>query len=191
MDRREDIIEAAVVLFHEKGFANTSMQDIADAVGMLKGSLYHHITSKEELLYEIHERFMNVILRQAEVRQSLPKLSSRQQLESIIADLLAAVRDYRPYVEVFFRERYAVRGPRWEAIHRKREAYEAMVRNLIREGQRDGSFRADLDSTVVTLGLFGMCNWSFQWLDPNGRLSAAEIAQTFATLFLDGLSPRS
>ncbi|MBC8075747.1 MAG: TetR/AcrR family transcriptional regulator [Chloroflexales bacterium] len=187
MDRREEIIAAAVRLFEEKGYASTSMQDIADAVGLLKGSLYHHITGKEELLYEIHERFMAVILEKAAAREVAQGLSSRQRLEAIITDLLELIRDYRAYVEVFFRSRYNLQGPRWEAIHAKRERYEGIVRAIVLQGQQDGSFRADLDYKVVSFGLFGMCNWCYQWMQPDGKYNALEVARMFTTLLLDGL----
>ncbi|HEY0601391.1 MAG TPA: TetR/AcrR family transcriptional regulator [Herpetosiphonaceae bacterium] len=188
MDRREAIIDAAVRLFHERGYSNTSMQNIADAVGLLKGSLYYYITSKEDLLFEIHERFMNVLIEKTERREAAADLPPRERLEGVIVDLLQLIRDYRAYVEVFFRERYSMEGSRWDAIHETRKRYEAMVREIIRDGQHDGSFRADLDEQIVTFGLFGMCNWSYQWLNASGRLSAAEIARNFSTLFLDGLA---
>jgi TetR/AcrR family transcriptional regulator, cholesterol catabolism regulator len=190
MDRREEIIEAAVHLFHEQGYASTSMQDIANAVGLLKGSLYHHITGKEELLYEIHERFMAVILRQAAAREQQTGLCARQRLEGIVTDLLELIRDYRPYVEVFFRARYNLEGPRWKAIHEQREGYEAIVRAIVEDGQREGAFRPDLDPKIVTFGIFGMCNWSYQWLQPGGRYTATDIAEMFASMLLDGLTPR-
>lgn len=188
MDRREAIIDAAVRLFHERGYSNTSMQNIADAVGLLKGSLYYYITSKEDLLFEIHERFMNVLIEKTESRKAAADLPPRERLEGVIIDLLQLIRDYRAYVEVFFRERYSMEGSRWDAIHERRKRYEAVVREIIRDGQRDGSFRADLDEQIVSFGLFGMCNWSYQWLNPEGRLSAAEVARNFSTLFLDGLA---
>lgn len=188
MDRREAIIDAAVRLFHERGYSNTSMQNIADAVGLLKGSLYYYITSKEDLLFEIHERFMNVLIEKTESRKAAADLPPRERLEGVIIDLLQLIRDYRAYVEVFFRERYSMEGSRWDAIHERRKRYEAVVREIIRDGQRDGSFRADLDEQIVSFGLFGMCNWSYQWLNPDGRLSAAEVARNFSTLFLDGLA---
>lgn len=189
-DRREEIIAAAVQLFHEQGYASTSMQDIAVAVGLLKGSLYYYITGKEELLYEIHERFMAVILEKAAAREPATDLSPRQRLEAIIADLLELIRDYRAYVEVFFRSRYNLSGPRWEAIHQQRERYEGIVRAIIIDGQRDGSFRADLDPKIVTFGIFGMCNWSYQWFRPEGQHNASQVAAIFTTLVLDGLGGR-
>jgi AcrR family transcriptional regulator len=190
MDRREAIIDAAVTLFQEQGYANTSMQDIADAVGLLKGSLYYYIDSKEDLLYEIHQRFMSVLIKKAEAREVVPDLSACQRLAAVISDLLELVRDYRPYVVVFFRERYALTGPRWDAVHEKREAYEAFVRRIVQQGQQDGTFRGDLDEKIVTFGLFGMCNWAYRWLDPGGNLSIEQIAQIFSALLLDGLTPR-
>ena len=190
MDRREEIIDAAVQLFHRQGYTNTSMQDIANAVGLLKGSLYYHIASKEDLLFEIHERFMNVLIEKAEAREGVADLSAHQRLAGMIRDLLELVRDYRSYVVVFFRERHAMIGPRWDAIHKKREAYEAFVRRIIQQGQQDGTFRGDLDEKIVTFGLFGMCNWTYMWHNPAGILSIEQIAQIFTTLLLDGLTPR-
>jgi TetR/AcrR family transcriptional regulator, cholesterol catabolism regulator len=190
MDRREAIIDAAVQLFQRQGYANTSMQDIADAVGLLKGSLYYHIASKEDLLYEIHERFMNVLLKKAEAHAATADLSVRRRIAAVITDLLELMRDYRPYVVVFFRERHSVTGARWDAIHEKRKAYEAFVNSIIREGQQDGTFRDDLDEKIISFGLFGMCNWCYTWLQPEGRLSVEQIAPIFTTLLLDGLTPR-
>jgi AcrR family transcriptional regulator len=191
MDRREAIIDAAVTLFQQQGYANTSMQDIADAVGLLKGSLYYYINSKEDLLYEIHQRFMSVLIKRAEAREAVPDLSACQRLTAVIGDLLELVRDYRPYVVVFFRELHTLTGPRWDAFHEKREVYEAFVRRIIQQGQQDGTLRADLDEKIVTFGLFGMCNWAYRWLDPSGSLNIEQIAQIFSTLLLDGLKPRA
>jgi TetR/AcrR family transcriptional regulator, cholesterol catabolism regulator len=190
MDRREEIIDAAVQLFHQQGYANTSMQDIANAVGLLKGSLYYHIAGKEELLFEIHERFMNVLIQKAEAREDVVNLTAHQRLAGLIKDLLELVRDYRSYVVVFFRERHAMTRPRWDAIHEKREAYELFVRRIIQQGQQDGTFRSDLDPKIVTFGLFGMCNWTYMWYNPGGHLSIEQLAQTFTSLLLDGLTPR-
>jgi AcrR family transcriptional regulator len=188
MERREAIIDAAVKLFHQQGYANTSMRDIADAVGLLKGSLYYYIASKEDLLYEIHERFMNVLITKAEARELVPDLSARQRLAGVITDLLELIRDYRPYVVIFFRERSAITGPRWNDIHAKRKTYERFVRKIVQQGQQDGTFRRDLDERIVAFGLFGMCNWSSTWLQTDGPLSTEQIAQIFVALFLDGLT---
>jgi TetR/AcrR family transcriptional regulator, cholesterol catabolism regulator len=186
-NRREAIVEAAVELFRAKGYVGTSMQDIADAVGLLKSSLYHYFPGKEDLLYEIHERFMAFLLSKANARSGSEALSARQRLEAVISDLLALIRDYRAYVEVFFRERYSVQGSRWEKIHATRESYEDLVRDIVLDGQRDGSFRSDLDAKMVTFGLFGMCNWTYQWMQPAGRYNPDQIAHMFASLLLDGL----
>ncbi|NTV63484.1 MAG: TetR/AcrR family transcriptional regulator [Oscillochloris sp.] len=188
MDRREEIIDAAVQLFQQKGYANTSMQDIAGAVGLLKGSLYYYLSSKEDLLYEIHERFMQVLSAKAAAREQTPNLSARQRLAGVITDLLEMIRDYRPYVVVFFHEHASVTGPRWSDIHARRKGYEQLVREIVQQGQREGVFRRDLDERIVTFGLFGMCNWSATWLQSGGTLSTEQIAQTFVSLLLDGLT---
>jgi hypothetical protein len=102
--------------------------------------------------------------------------------------LLELIRDYRPYVVIFFRERFAITGPRWDDIHAKRKSYERFVRRIVQQGQQDGTFRSDLDERIVAFGLFGMCNWSSTWLQTDGALSTEQIAQMFVALFLDGLT---
>lgn len=164
------------------------MQNIADAVGLLKGSLYYYISSKEDLLYEIHQRFMKVLVAKTASREAHAALPARERLEGVITDLVYLIRDYRAYVEVFFRERYAMQGPRWETIHEIREQYEALVRSIVRQGQEEGAFRPGLDAQIVTFGLFGMCNWTYQWMNPDGRLGTAELAKIFCGLLLDGLA---
>lgn len=190
MDRRETIIKTAARIFQEKGYAETSMRDIADAVGILKGSLYHHIASKEDMLYEIIDRFVDRMIEKAEARRASETLSPRELLEAILVDILEVIRDERDFIEVYFHERRHLSEKRWKAIEKKRSVYEEMVREILRRGQRDGSLRAEFDERIVTLALFGMVNWSIHWLNPNGRLSVERIARIFTTLFFEGLSAR-
>lgn len=182
MATREAIIEAAARVFQTKGYHAASVQDIADAVGILKGSLYHHFESKEELLYlivkepraRLYKTVADIVADDAPAGQKLRR--------AILAHLEAFDQHY-PHLFVYLRERE-------EMTRRFRGApkeYERYWQQILREGVKSGEFRADLDVEVVSFGLLGMVNWLYKWYDPRGRLSVREIAAQFSTLALVGL----
>jgi len=184
--RREQILDEAVRLFSAKGYARASLREIADAVGIQKASLYHHFPSKELILVAIHERFMDVLFERAERRQAGTQAPDAL-LAGFIEDLLHLMPELRPYIEVFFRERYELGGDVWRAVARRRRAYEQLVVDAVRAGVADGTFRADLDPRLVTYGVFGVCNWSHQWFDPDGEMPAEGVAEQYKLMLIEGL----
>ncbi len=187
MASRADIIEAAAALFREQGYHNTSMADIAGRVGVLKGSLYYHIHSKEEILFEILDRFTDLLLEKTETRAAAPAADERERLQGIVADFLEIIRDYTNEIAIFFNERRHLAGEHWQKINDKRAHFGALLLNAIRSGQREGTLRDDLDPTIVMLAMFGMVNWAIYWLKPDGRLSVPEIAGILSAILFDGL----
>lgn len=186
-DRREQILDAAVELFRAQGYAETSLREIADAVEIRKASLYYHYASKQDLLAAIHERFMDALDEQAAATAAADPV---ERIEARIHSLLAMMRDLRPYVEVFFRERHALAGEDWERVRARRRAYEKQLEADLRAGVEQGLLRADLDPVIASHGILGLCNWTYQWFDPEGRCSAEQIADQFAAIVFDGLRRR-
>lgn len=184
--RKDEIVDLAARLFQTKGYHETSVQEIADEVALTKASLYYYIRSKEDLLFEIHERFINFVLERA--RESDQTTSARERLANVVRDVLQVIRDYRAHVTVFFRERYGLSPERAAIIAAKRREYEQFVEQIVVDGIRNGEFRSSLDPKVVTMAVFGMCNWTYQWYRPSGRLSAGEIVDQFTGLLFDGLA---
>lgn len=182
---REEILDHAVQLFSRGGYDSTSVREIAEATGIQKASLYHHYPSKEAILVAIHDRYMEMVLERAEGRQA--EESPAERIRGYIEDLMVLMRDYRPYVEVFLRERYALTGATWDRARERRDRYERYIREAVEEGMRRKIFRDDLDSDVIKYAILGACSWAYQWFEADGRLSAAEISEQFATLFLDSL----
>lgn len=187
MASRADIIEAAAALFREKGYHNTSMADIAARVGVLKGSLYYHIHSKEEILFEILDRFTDLLIEKTEKRVAGPAADERERLQGIVADFLEIIRDYTDEIAIFFNERRHLAGEHWRKINDKRARFGTLLLDAIRSGQREGTLRSDLDPTIVMLAMFGMVNWAIYWLKPDGRLSVPEIAGILSAILFDGL----
>jgi AcrR family transcriptional regulator len=184
---REDILRAAAQVFRQSGFHGTTVQQIADVVGLQKGSLYHHISSKEELLYEV-------------VMAGLTQLGER--LEAVVNSCLPPAEKLRQLVEthiryaaenldiatvVLFEHRAMLGLPAWRDEYvLRRDFFESQFRTAIQEGVDRGDL-CDVDVPIVTQALLGAHNWLVMWYRPEGRLSPQEIATVIADTFLRGL----
>jgi AcrR family transcriptional regulator len=189
-ERAEEVYSAALRLFHEKGYHATSMQDIAAAVGLYKGSLYHYIGSKEDLLVQVFERAMASLLADVERIVADASLPPRKQLQLVVQAHVSAVADNRDALTVYLYEFRALAGEALDKVRAQRERYRELVATIVSRGVQSGEF-ATPDVGIATLGLLGMCNWVAQWFQPGGRLAAREIGGLFADLMLEGLTSSS
>lgn len=187
MANRDEIIAAAAKVFQTKGYHAATVQDIADAVGILKGSLYHHFKSKEELLYLIvKEPIARIYATMAEIVSSdLP--AAEKLRRAILAHLEAFDRHY-PHLFVYLHEREEMKRRFREQFKLSPKQYEQSWQQILREGVKSGEFRPDLDVQVVSYGVLGMLNWLYKWYEPGGRLGMREVADQFSTLALAGLA---
>jgi AcrR family transcriptional regulator len=185
--RREEIFEAAARMFNQKGYAATSIQDVADAVGILKGSLYYYIDSKEDLLFQIIEDVHQVSINRLEQLRSLEG-SALVRLRAVIEGHV--LNNARNVVKtgVFFSDFRSLSEERRARIVAERDLYDAFVRELIRQGQEEGVIYADVDPKLTAMAVLGMMNWLYQWYRPDGERSPEEIAREMANLVLAGIS---
>ncbi len=183
----DEIIAAAAKVFRTKGYHAATVQDIADEVGILKGSLYHHFESKEGLLYLIvKEPIARMYQTMGEiVATDLP--APEKLRRAILAHVEAFDRHY-PHLFVYLREREEMKRRFREFIKLSPKQYERFWQQILREGIKSGEFRADLDVQVVSYGVLGMLNWLYQWYRPQGRLSIREVAEQFTAMALSGLA---
>ena len=183
--KESEIQEAAVRLFEKRGYHATSMQEIADAVGLQKGSLYYYITSKEELLLKIVRQAItehNVRLEEI-VHRPVP--AGERLAQAIRAHLEATAQDVA-IMTIFLRESHALTAEQRAALDAASTRYRVLFTGLIREGIASGEFRA-ADPEVTGLALIGACNWFHAWYNPMGRLSLDKITTEFVSLALQGL----
>lgn len=180
-----EIFDAAASLFKRKGFHATSMQEIADAVGMRKGSLYYHISSKEELLFRISFEAIHAITEQLEEIVAAP-LSPSEKLRVAIENHVETLCDKLDLISVFLRESSTLTAEQQAQILAYRRRYEDLFKGILREGIEAGEFRT-VDISTVTNALLGMLNWMHQWYRPDGRLKPKAIAEIFADLALHGI----
>jgi AcrR family transcriptional regulator len=185
---RADIIEAATRIFSERGYHAASMSDIADAVGIRKASLYHHVRKKEDLLFAIHEALVDELIDET-LAVSSSSASPAEKVRELLHLTMRFIARNRDGVAVFLSERHAVTGERWQALVVKRDLYERMVSQIVTEGRGSGEF-ADLPPELVAKALLGMANWAYTWFRQDGPLSADEVGEVFAAIALRGLEAR-
>jgi AcrR family transcriptional regulator len=182
---REGILEAAARIFSEKGFHATSMQDIADAVHLQKASLYHHFSSKQEILVDILDHALDLINTRLELVLS-QSLSPDEKLRQAMVSYFQTIAENRNLSAVLLLELRSL-DPELKARQAsRREKFERLWRDLIIEGKQQGIF-ADVDPSLTGRAILGVMNWTVTWYRINGPRSATEIADLFADLLLHGL----
>jgi AcrR family transcriptional regulator len=185
--RRQEILEAAAGVFHEKGYKATSIQDIADAVGILKGSLYYYITSKEDLLFEILQDVHQQGLQNLERVDKVPG-SPLQKIRAFVTVHVTHNAENLVKMAVFFHDFRSLSPERREIIVAERDLYDQHLRALISEGQKDGSVCPDLDPKLTSIEILGMMNWIYHWYRPGGTLSVSALADSMADFVVAGLA---
>lgn len=187
---RELILDAATTLFGEKGYAGTTMRDIAGAVGILPGSLYAHIESKEALLLEVAEtgfdRFLSLASEMAD-SDDPPDV----RLRRAIVDHVSYVASSRERTLVVLHQWRYLTGQNYERIIEKRRRYERSFARLVKEGVDAGLFNHDLDQRVVVFTILGALNWVPEWFSPRGRSSSQEVGSRLADSLLFGILAKS
>lgn len=180
-DRRREVIDAAIDVFWRKGFSAASIQDVADKVGVLKGSLYHYIDSKEDLLFKIfdesHDQASAIVVEVAAL-DAPPLVRLQVYVERYLEWYLLNVER----VSVYFREWRHLTTPRLDIVRKQRDTFEAFVRDLLREAQTDGDVDAELDVTSAAFFVLGALNGAPDWYRRDGAVSAKAIAAEYGRL---------
>jgi TetR/AcrR family transcriptional regulator, cholesterol catabolism regulator len=183
---REAIMDAAMHLFGKQGYTGTSMRDIAGAVGVLPGSLYAHIASKEALLIEIVADGINRFL--AAVRPyAASDATPAEKLRAMVIAHVAVVADNPERSLVVFHQWRFLGESNIQAAVGKRREYEQAFIGVIDDGKRTGAFRADLNRRIAVLTILGALNWTPEWLSPDGKLSPEEVGGLIADTLLMGV----
>jgi AcrR family transcriptional regulator len=185
--KEQEIIAVAARLFKEKGYRATTLEDIAAAVGMLKGSLYYYIRSKEELLYlvvrdpirQAHNKLEKIVTSDAPVTTKIAQA---------IANHMTLFHQHYPHIAVYLHDYHHVMKQLQKNVIETPKHYQRLWATILQQGVDAGELRRDLDVQVVGYAILGMCNWAYRWYNPHGTLSAEEIAQVFTKLVLNGLT---
>jgi TetR/AcrR family transcriptional regulator, cholesterol catabolism regulator len=181
--RRRELTREAAKLFAQKGYHGTSIGDIAEALGVQKGSLYAHIASKEDLLYETMREGADAFHAALDaIPEDLPAV---EKIRLALRGHLRVVAEQLDVATVFVQEWRYLEGERRDEIVAERRRYEERIRELFREGRELSELRADLDESAAALLLLSAANWAYTWLRP-GR-DTDELADRFFALLVDGM----
>ena len=186
--RADQLLETATLLFKEKGYHNTSMQDLADALGMQKGSLYYYIDSKEELLRELLEQATSILGAHIDEIYAAD-LSASEKLRRALENHGQAIMDHLNLVTVYLQEYRSLPPERLEEVLVAREHYEERLMQILQDGITSGEFNP-VDVKMTVFGFLGMLNWTHQWFSPEGELTSEEIAAILADLALQAVSKK-
>jgi TetR/AcrR family transcriptional regulator, cholesterol catabolism regulator len=193
LERRRKLIKAAAAVFQKKGLAATSVNDIAQAIGVDRASLYYYVGSKEELFAEV---VLEVVTANVEMAEEIRDGEGKpvEKLERLVVKVLESYAKHYPHIYVYLREDLDQLTPSGANgsvdVLELRRRFDRAMTAIIEEGIADGSFRSDLSPRVVTYGLTGMINWTHRWFDPDGPISGRELGKEFAMLALEGLVQR-
>ncbi len=184
-DHINNILDAATALFCEKGYANVTVQEIADRAGLNKATLYYHMESKEELLFSIFDTICSLLIRKFKEVMKRP-ISPAQKLQEIIHAYLTSLSEHPQAFRVFVSEGRELRGEHQKHIHKECNLIIRMVEEILHEGVNKGAFSLS-DISIATLAILGMCNWAAHWLPSHPEISVDQVGQTFFYLISQGI----
>jgi len=176
--REGEILTAAARIFREKGYHGTSVRDIAEAVGLLKGSLYHYIRSKEQLLAKLFEGSLGDTIIELE-SIAARDASATERLRDMVRVYVMSVTANLDAVGIYLREWRSLPAPELARVRARRRAMRRLFEDVIGEGVR-GKELSVSDPKIAALAIIGMCNWTYEWYRPRGRLTAAALADELA-----------
>jgi AcrR family transcriptional regulator len=186
---RDQILEAAALIFSQKGFHGTSMQDIADEVHLQKASLYHHVSSKQEILVDVLDKALDLLIDRMQAVLDL-RLPPDQKLRQAMRTYLLSLAEHHDLASVLLLEHRSLESQYHLRHIPRRDRFESLWRTLIQEGQDSGIYNG-IDPEMATRALLGVMNWTITWFRPDGQLTVETISDLFADLFLQGLQKRT
>jgi AcrR family transcriptional regulator len=187
--RQEELVTVAARLFRERGYDATSMKEIADEMGILKGSVYHYVRTKEDLLWMVVEPPLRGLVEQARGLLSAPDRSVKQRLADATMAHAGSFEVHYPHMFVITRENGETLSPaRRREFDAMRSEYMRLWVEAVQSGIDNGELRDDLNPRVAVHAIFGMLNWMFRWFVPDRSLDAQDIAVGFADIFTRGVT---
>jgi AcrR family transcriptional regulator len=187
-ERRDHLVALSAELFAEKGFRATTVREIADAAGILSGSLYHHFSSKESIADEILSRFLDEVL--ADYRAAIATGGTpREVLEAIARTGFSSLERHRAAIMMLQNDwNYFREHSQFGYLKTTLDEVERIWIGELKRGVKDGSFRADLDAKL-TYRLFRDTIWvAVRWYRPGGRLGTKQLADQFSRILFEGVA---
>src|SRR5579875_1503249 len=161
-----EIVKAAAIVFRERGYDAGTLEDIAQHLDMTRPALYHYVRSKQEILILTVNYLLDLALTEMNELEQQPDGRERN------------------FFTVFFRDKAGIEEPYLSIIKEKERAYAGAFRRAVRDAMAAGVLPA-IPETLATQAILGMCNWTYQWLNPHGALSLEQAAHLMASFIID------
>ncbi|GLZ07980.1 HTH-type transcriptional repressor KstR2 [Actinomadura sp. NBRC 104412] len=186
-ERRAGLLATAAEVFASQGYAATTIRQVADAAGMLGGSLYYHFDSKEAMVDEILSTFLDEMWA-AYDRVLESGLGARETLEAIVVESFRSIDRHRPAVVIYQNEsRHLAASERFAYLRDSWRRFEELWTGLLERGVDEGVFRSDLDLNLIYRFIRDTVWVAANWYRPGGRLSAEDIAKQYLAMVLEGI----
>jgi AcrR family transcriptional regulator len=186
--RREELLAIAAKLFAERGFKNTTVRDIADAAGILSGSLYHHFDSKESMVDELLNTFQTQLWKEYDAIEA-SDLTPKQKLEAVVRASFEAIGKHRNEVAIFQNDAlYLATFDRFDYLIERNRRFRTLWTGLLEAGVASGELRADLDVALVYRFLRDTVWVAVRWYRPGGTLTPADVADQYLAILLEGIN---
>ena len=186
LDSRQEILRTAARLFQQRGYHATSMNDVASALKLSKGGLYHHFQSKDEILFNLMDHAMD--LTQERVINPVRDISDAEgRLRALIRrhiEVVLSVRDRE--ITVMLHENHPLPPSLRRRINARKKDYVHFVENLIAEVQGARHSSGSVSPRAAAFALLGMINWLYQWYRPEGTLQQEHLVQQYTEIFFAG-----
>src|SRR5579885_1407179 len=186
LDSRQDILRTAARLFQQRGYDATSMNDVAAALKLSKGGLYHHFQSKDEILFNLMSHAMDI----TEDRVIAPAKQipdPEERLRTVIRRHIAVVLSERDReITVMLHENHPLSPALRKKINARKKDYVHFIENLVAEVQRARGSKGSVTPRAAAFALLGMINWIYQWYRPEGSLQEESLAQQYTEIFFQG-----
>jgi len=184
--RRHAILETAARVICEKGYEGASIQDIAEACGLTKAGLYHHIRSKEHLLLEIQNYGMDVFEEQV-LNQVLPIPDPLERLKACMEkNILLVTHGWSKEVTIILHEHATLTGDARAQINARKKRYVKFLETSFAEAMRDGQIRP-VNPTVAAFAFLGMVLWIYKWFRPDRAIDAPTLVREMQDLLFGSL----
>lgn len=185
LSRKEQIIKVAQNMFREKGYAGTSMRDLANAVGIEAASLYNHIKSKEDLLLhiclDVSQDFFDALDEIKDV-----EMPAAEKLTLVIEKHVTIVTQNLDGAAVFLHEWRFLQKDNFNRLKNIRKRYRAEFQKIVQAGVEEGVFK-NINPKLYSLSVLSALNWIYDWYNPEGELSPTDLAKQFSYILLEGL----
>jgi TetR/AcrR family transcriptional regulator, cholesterol catabolism regulator len=185
-DSRQEILRTAARLFQQQGYDATSMNDVAAALKLSKGGLYHHFQSKDEILFNLMSHAMDITEEQV-IAPAKQIPDPEERLRTVIRRHIAVVLGERDReITVMLHENHPLSPALRKRINSRKKDYVHFLENLVAEVQRARGSKGSVTPRAAAFALLGMINWIYQWYRPEGALQEETLAQQYTEIFFQG-----